>query len=334
MFASAADFPWQRPSKGGFDWGPVSNGDFRLSQTPDSVFVTYAPLREPLALYHQLAVTDLSPEGTLGFANRYGCLGEGAFGALPPIEQDVCGSKQTMVYTVEIFSRWVETIAYLREALRVWTLYREEKSEALAKIFCWERGYVDYVGSPQLLESLAADPRPNKQGYSLDQLRQLEPHCDILRTLRGGHCPPGLADDVLRPAITWVIDIINRILPRFNGPCLGWDATTNTVIYCDTPFSLFGAIWLQFAQAVHSSKTPKRCRTCGGWFEVAGGRKSGSKRTDREFCSNSCRTKNYLQRQEEARQRHQRGETPAKIAKELGTTATIVKNWLKNRKEK
>jgi hypothetical protein len=313
MFLDAAEFRWKCPSRGGFVWKADAEGVRCLRRESDAAFIEYLPLKEATALYRELAAINLTPEGALVFANRYGSLGG------PTIEQR---ERENF----EVFHRWVETVAWLREALHVWNLYRQRNIAALAKIFIWENDTFRYAPSPRFHEALRADARADPSRFAIRH------HLfDIAHEGWGFVDEAGPVLDVLRPAITLVTGIINGQLAANAGPRLRWDASTNKTIYFDAPFSLFGAVWLQFAQAVHSDKIPKQCRTCGRWFEVAGGRKSGSKRTDREFCSNSCRSKNYLQRQEEARQRHERGETPAKIAKELGTTSSIVKNWLKKK---
>ncbi len=58
------------------------------------------------------------------------------------------------------------------------------------------------------------------------------------------------------------------------------------------PDSLLTAIWLQFGIAVQENKHFKQCVQCGSWFAVH----PGQARSDRQYCSDSCRYKAYRAR--------------------------------------
>ena len=52
-------------------------------------------------------------------------------------------------------------------------------------------------------------------------------------------------------------------------------------------------------------------------------------RTDKQFCSNACRSKAYRDRQEQARQMFAAGKTVREIAKALDAKPEAVKGWVK-----
>jgi hypothetical protein len=320
MFADSLPFDWTRPKGGeGFVWEPTQEGrldgpGLALRVKPGAQFVSYSPLEEPVALYRELAGIDLTPDGTLVFANRYGHLG---------------GAAEDLELKADIFGRWVSTVGWLREAVRIWDLYQAEDIDALGELFRWTGDRVDYVFSSPLLDSLGGDHRgrtEEKAAQLRAENKQYLQGYDILGTERGLN--PSLRvrqGDLLRPAIVFVLGQVNQYLPRHNGPLLKWNPTQHKIAYQDTPFNLFGAVWLQFAQAIHSGKKGRRCQRCGLWFEVS----SGSSRTDKLFCSNSCRTRNYQERRERALRLHAVGKTAQQIAKELGSETKTVRGWLR-----
>jgi hypothetical protein len=321
MFSDPVSFTWERPRTGGYNWQPTaSSNDLVLLPRPGTTFGSYHPLDEPVSLYRELATVDIIPEGTLAFADRYGHLGGGAFDRL---------------LRADTFEGWRRTLAWLKEAVRIWDLRQKAEEDdaalaALGEAFRWTGERVDYVFSPPLHESLGEDEASFRQ-----RARGVEhwfKGYDLLGTKHTG-LTPGLRvrpGDLLRPATLFVLTIINEFLPSQCGPFLQWDAAKHRIVYADMPFNLCGAVWFQFGHAVHSGSLARRCPQCGRWFEVA----QGTNRTDRVFCSNSCRSKNYQERRQRAAELRASGMSARRIAKELGTEEETVKGWLKHRKEK
>ncbi|MBL8794292.1 MAG: hypothetical protein JNM56_10325 [Planctomycetia bacterium] len=91
------------------------------------------------------------------------------------------------------------------------------------------------------------------------------------------------------------------------------------------PQNLLGALWLQLAQAVDSGKELRACQTCGRWFEVS----LDAFRKSRSYCGESCRSKAYRQRKEQAVQLAAAGKKPQDIAKEVGSDLASIRKWLK-----
>jgi hypothetical protein len=94
------------------------------------------------------------------------------------------------------------------------------------------------------------------------------------------------------------------------------------------PQSLAGALWLQFAHSLAAGRRYRICNECGEWFEIP----LRGARISREYCTNACRSKAYRKRQGRARALAAQGKAPKDIARELGTTASVVRKWLKTGK--
>lgn len=84
---------------------------------------------------------------------------------------------------------------------------------------------------------------------------------------------------------------------------------------------------VQLIHAVARGDQFHRCPECSKWihkpFERTG--------PPPAYCSNACKVRSYKKRKKRAREFHASGMTPAKIAKELGSTTETVKGWLKKR---
>jgi hypothetical protein len=90
------------------------------------------------------------------------------------------------------------------------------------------------------------------------------------------------------------------------------------------PNSLLAAMWLQFAWSVTGERPVRQCETCGEWFGAA----PDSGRSDKVYCGETCRTKAYRRRKEEARLLHQAGKTAKEIAEALDTKVKTVEGWV------
>jgi hypothetical protein len=96
------------------------------------------------------------------------------------------------------------------------------------------------------------------------------------------------------------------------------------------PANLQQALWLQFLLAVCEQKDHVQCQVCNRWFE----RSPQAYRSDREYCSDGCRTKAYRRRMSRAWQLAQEGRTIKQIAKLLGSQPATVEGWLAKKKIK
>jgi hypothetical protein len=102
------------------------------------------------------------------------------------------------------------------------------------------------------------------------------------------------------------------------------DAKTKRLRLEVIPRTFSAFIWLQFGRAVAEGKEYSRCLECDSYFEHS----ATTARTNRRFCSNACRSKNYRERQEEARRRHAEGWSLHEIVRYLDSDKVTVQGWL------
>ena len=130
-------------------------------------------------------------------------------------------------------------------------------------------------------------------------------------------------------------DRVNTALRETCAPVLDWteEHTGQPQFRLDwQPRSLLGALWLQAARSV-DDKSFRPCMSCGGLMEISRAETTGKKSHSR-FCSDKCRVRGYRQRKRQAVQLAQQGWTPARIAKDLGSTTATVRGWLKKKRWK
>ena len=96
------------------------------------------------------------------------------------------------------------------------------------------------------------------------------------------------------------------------------------------PLTLLAAMWLQFALALAEGKQFLACKCCGRLFEVS--TSPTGFRTHREFCTGSCKTKDYRRRKREALRLAGEKKPVREIAKQTNTATATIRTWLKTRK--
>jgi hypothetical protein len=92
------------------------------------------------------------------------------------------------------------------------------------------------------------------------------------------------------------------------------------------PINLISAMWLQLALALTGGKRFVACKFCRRVFEISTDQTGF--RSDREFCSMACKTKDYRHRKRSAIQLAQTGAALESIAKRIATNRRTVKKWL------
>ena len=95
-----------------------------------------------------------------------------------------------------------------------------------------------------------------------------------------------------------------------------------------TPNSLLGAMWLQLALAMVEVKRFERCKYkhCPKFIEIS--TSLTGRRTNSEFCSNACKTKDYRERIRLAVELWRDGRDLRSIAKETHTEPQTIKRWV------
>ena len=98
------------------------------------------------------------------------------------------------------------------------------------------------------------------------------------------------------------------------------------------PMTLLAAMWLQLALAVAGNKEFVKCKFCERQIEISTA-ESGF-RTNREFCSDSCKTKDYRKRRRTALKMAAGGSSAGAITERLETKRATVHRWLTKAKKR
>ena len=93
------------------------------------------------------------------------------------------------------------------------------------------------------------------------------------------------------------------------------------------PLTLLSAMWLQLAFAIADDKQFLTCKFCRRLFEIS--TKQTGFRRHREFCSDSCKTKDYRRRRRTALHLIDEGESVLKVAELTATKAETIRRWVK-----
>ena len=92
------------------------------------------------------------------------------------------------------------------------------------------------------------------------------------------------------------------------------------------PTSLLSAMWLQFALSLVGDKEFRSCKFCRRLFEISTDQTGF--RSHREFCSDSCKTKDYRKRKRTALRLAASGVRLREISEKTTTEAATVRSWL------
>jgi len=90
------------------------------------------------------------------------------------------------------------------------------------------------------------------------------------------------------------------------------------------PKNLCTAAWLQFANETTGRLDFRRCAKCGRWFPFS----PQTAKREQIFCSQSCRSKSYRARQDEARRMNSAGIPFEEIAAQLKSDPSTVRGWI------
>ena len=119
-------------------------------------------------------------------------------------------------------------------------------------------------------------------------------------------------------------ELIGKKLRDHAAPELVPDERARELSLSIVPQNLLGAMWVQFARTVEGSRDIRRCATCGTWLFIS----PDTFRTNRRYCSDTCRVRTHKLRQRQARRMRKDGASLRQIAKELDTKMKIVKGWV------
>ncbi len=243
-----------------------------LAYKPSTTWTLYQPLKQHTGLYQDFIALD-DTDAMLAFANKYGLLG--IPGGRPLHGEPGPG------LSAERLDDWRSKIFDLGSAVKAWTAIQDNDRAYLKRVIKWKqkpRTAVNYKDSRTF-----ADGHWNKTAV---RLKDTHPDGSALKY-----------GDLIWPAYRYIQDRINAALKDSAAPRMLWDEYNELKLYL-VPGNLLGAMWLQFADAVSYHLEYRHCDWCSKPFEV-----SRSTRSDRKYCSHSCRVSASRKRTREARRK-------------------------------
>jgi hypothetical protein len=93
--------------------------------------------------------------------------------------------------------------------------------------------------------------------------------------------------------------------------------------------SLLDVCYLQLAESILDQKQFRNCELCRRAFEVS----PEQNRSDRTFCSDTCRVKSYQRRKKRAIELREAGRTLRDIVSVVGSDMETIKRWIKPKGE-
>jgi hypothetical protein len=312
VFGDEAEYPGEVPPALGVGYYPAPKAG-RLRR--------YAPLVERTGLFRVFGETAPTEQGALGFADRFGLLLSARTYQKPLGRTRGPAAGEAVVEALaphaERLKLWREEILTMRHAIVVWQRLEAGEHAELGRHLRWER---DAAGLRAVLfdthPGLAVGAGPPTPDLRIrEAIADRDEGADWLARFRPGE--PAL------PAAAWLGRLINR---RVGGKLTAGFAldASGRLSLAIRPENLLQAMWLQFGLAVCQHKDYRRCAVCQDWFELS----PEVARTNRRFCSVSCKNRSYRGRQERARRLHAEGKSARAIAEELDATVTVIKRWI------
>jgi hypothetical protein len=328
MLSDFSEFKWHAPvGTTGFYWEQrrvlqwrVSTLHWFLRQKDSASFRLYSPFKDEPGLFLTFVQTEATMEGVLGFANRFGSLGETSFFEFddePVLKEDIPSRY------LESLDAWRLHILLMRHLAHLWQDAVEENQEELSRWITFKGGkLVHRFPHPELPEMLLSRG-VSIPGLNDNQLVLTENNTAAVKELIRKKDVVLAALLLIEQGLGWYFDI--RLVARLR---LDWEQ--RRLVTTAFPQNLLHGMWLQFMRAINGDRKYRICPTCKRWFELA----PGLNRADRTTCSNSCRTRAYMQRQVQAVEMHAAGKTVEKIAQELGSGVATVSKWIRGKQER
>ena len=198
--------------------------------------------------------------------------------------------EESLEFYCEPFGGWLWAIATMRHALHLWDMVRANDKAGLSRLIHWSGS--DHVFIQDAVNPQLRDRRPKKmtfQDFRGDWTFEIRRIIADERHEMFSEMTPG---DVLVPALAHIRDEINMHLAEHTSAQLNAGTNITGMGIQLVPKNLFGALWLQFAEAIDDDRDYRRCTQCLKWFEIA----PGSGRPDKLYCSDACRMRSYRTR--------------------------------------
>jgi hypothetical protein len=225
------------------------DGRLWLATQEPTTWTLYQPLKRYTGLYRGFMGLQTQEE-ILGFANKYGRLG------VPGTDGPLTTESGSVIFP-ESVADWGYEVAMMRSAVMVWDALQRADHKYLKSVIHWKRKPKRILFKDFFYTGKIKDTRPDDSQVKFGELNW--------------------------PASRYIQDRINDALRDNVAPRMLWDESNELKLY-HVPKTLLGAMWLQFADAVSYNLEYRACNWCGKSFEV-----TRSTRSDRLYCSNSCR---------------------------------------------
>jgi hypothetical protein len=287
--------------------GLSRKGEPVLVSDPKAHARFYKPLLEEPALFLTLAETDPDPDALQRFASRYGLLGYGVQKDCVDVFGKDASKLPIPMLDVETLSSWQLAVRWLNHLVALWRHVDAGDRQGLEKLLTPEEWAA--VGRSYMVQF---DPRKEPIPVTVPEMMGFR------------------KDDAIGVATALLHERLSTAMEPLVLPSLDWDEADRKSVFSFEARSLWGAILIQFAEAVGGGRSFQRCAACSRWFELA----PGINRSDRQTCTDSCRQKLSKTRKERALQLHDQGKKPQEIAKEIGSHTQTVKGWIARRKGK
>lgn len=257
----------------------------------------YNPLAES-GLFRTFADVEPSETAVLAFANTYGLLGG-------EITQQTClerGGKMLLA-AGETLDAWTNEIQQMAGLVTLWELAKSDSAAVRAKlgdVIKWHDHAVEYT-------TLRVRAWIATESHEPEMLARFVP------------------GDLVGPALHYMQRAINKkLLTHAVAARMLWDSRYTRLSLHLVPTSLVGCLWLQFARAVDGDRDYRRCPDCRKWFEIT----KHISRSDRTFCSPTCKASAHRKKIAAARRLHADGVSAKTIAGQLKTDVGTVRGWI------
>jgi hypothetical protein len=108
-----------------------------------------------------------------------------------------------------------------------------------------------------------------------------------------------------------------------------WRSMSGGVVVRLQYADLLDFMFAQLGHALIGGRRFRPCAACGKWFRLT----PGVNRANRTTCSGYCRLRLHRQRRAKAEELGRRGWSPQRIAQEVGSEVSTVRQWLNRAKE-
>ncbi len=263
----------------------------------------YDPLEESPALCREFADLELARASISRFAHQYGRLGRYWY-----VHPEGGALGEGRVVSGESFTTWNTEVREMRVALELVEAISTSDESFLAKTIRIRASDEDRLVSFNYRSSDGT----------------------MTESVNIGHHPSSLTPYIetgnYRRAARFIAQyLVNKKLTSHTEFRLLYDPDEDALRDHVVPKYLLGALWIQVADYLVGRRSYRRCDECGNWFVIERGRA----RKDRTLCSARCKTAAYRRRRERAVELHGEGMTPGAIAKELGSSTSTVRRWLR-----